>query len=47
MDLKDKPLKSALAHLQKMDELFFTTVSKATQDGGNALQAVLFVKAVC
>ena len=39
VDLKDKPMKSALAHLEKMEDVFFTTVSKATQDGGGALQA--------
>ena len=39
VDLKDKPMKSALAHLEKMEDVFFTTVSKATQDGSSALQA--------
>ena len=39
VDLKDKPMKSALAHLEKMEDVFFSTVSKATQDGGGALQA--------
>jgi hypothetical protein len=39
VDLNDEPMKSALAHLEKMDELFFTTVSKATQDSSSVLQA--------
>ncbi len=38
-DLKDKPMKSALDHLEKMEDVFFTTVSKAAQGGGGALQA--------
>ncbi|WP_114970798.1 DUF6781 family protein [Rhodoferax ferrireducens] len=39
VDLKDKPMKSALDHLEKMEDVFFTTVSKASQGGGGALQA--------
>jgi hypothetical protein len=39
VDLKDKPMKSALDHLEKMEDLFFSSVSKASQGGGGALQA--------
>lgn len=38
VDLKDKPMKSAMDHLEKMEDVFFSTVSKATQGGGGALQ---------
>lgn len=38
VDLKDKPMKSAMEHLEKMEDVFFSTVSKATQGGGGALQ---------
>jgi len=36
--LQDKPLKSALANIEKMDDMFFDTVGKATQGAGGALQ---------
>ena len=36
--LQDKPLKSALANIEKMEDLFFDTVGKATQGAGGALQ---------
>ncbi len=39
VDLRDKPMKSALAHLEKMEDVFFTTVSKATQDASSSLQS--------
>jgi hypothetical protein len=39
MDLKDRQMKGALAHLEKMEDVFFTTVSKAAQDTGGPLQA--------
>ena len=31
LDLKDKQMKGALAHLEKMEDVFFSTVSKATE----------------
>ena len=39
MDLKDKQMKGALGHLEKMEDVFFTAVSKATQGAGSTLQA--------
>jgi len=36
--LQDKPLKSALANIEKMEDMFFDTVGKATQGAGGALQ---------
>jgi hypothetical protein len=39
LDLKDRQMKGALAHLEKMEDVFFTTVSKATQGAGSSLQA--------
>lgn len=39
VDLKDRQMKGAMAQLEKMEDVFFTTVSKATQDAGSALQA--------
>ena len=36
--LQDKPLKSALANVEKMEDMFFDTVGKATQGAGGALQ---------
>jgi uncharacterized protein DUF6781 len=39
LDLKDRQMKGALAHLEKMEDVFFTTVSKATQRAGGSLQA--------
>ena len=35
--LSDKPLKSALANIEKMEDMFFDTVGKATQGSGAAL----------
>jgi len=39
LDLKDRQMKGALAHLEKMEDVFFSTVSKATQGAGGSLQA--------
>ncbi|NPC57380.1 DUF6781 family protein [Caenimonas soli] len=39
LDLKDKQMKGALGHLEKMEDVFFTTVSKATEGAGSTLQA--------
>jgi hypothetical protein len=39
LDLKDRQMKGAMAHLEKMEDVFFTTVSKATQGAGSSLQA--------
>lgn len=39
LDLKDRQMKGAIAQLEKMEEVFFTTVSKATQGAGSSLQA--------
>jgi len=40
VDMKDKPMKSAMDHLEKMEDVFFKTVSKATQgSAGGAMQA--------
>ena len=39
LDLKDKQMKGALGHLEKMEDVFFTTVSKATEGAGSSLQA--------
>lgn len=39
LDLKDKQMKGALAHLEKMEDVFLTTVSRATQGAGSSLQA--------
>ena len=36
--LQDKPLKSALANVEKMEDMFFDTVGKAAQGAGGALQ---------
>jgi ElaB/YqjD/DUF883 family membrane-anchored ribosome-binding protein len=38
VDLKDKPMKSAMNNLEKMEEVFFTTVSKTIQEGADSLQ---------
>ena len=35
--LQDKPLKSALANVEKMEDMFFDTIVKATQGTDNAL----------
>lgn len=35
--LQDKPLKSALANVEKMEDMFFDTVVKASQGAGGAL----------
>ena len=35
----DKPMKTALANLEKMEDLFFTTVGKAAKDAGAGVQA--------
>ena len=37
-DLKDKQMKSALANVEKMEDMFFTTVGKAVQGAGSSLQ---------
>lgn len=37
-DLKDKQLKSALANVEKMEDMFFTTVGKAVQGVGGSVQ---------
>jgi hypothetical protein len=37
-DLKDKQMKSALDNVEKMEDVFFTTVGKAVQGVGGALQ---------
>ena len=37
--VQDKPMKTALANLEKMEDLFFTTVGKAAKDAGGAVQA--------
>jgi hypothetical protein len=37
--VQDKPMKTALDNLQKMEDMFFTTVGKAAKDAGGALQA--------
>lgn len=39
LDLKDRQMKGAMAHLEKMEDVFFSTVSKATQGAGGSLQA--------
>ena len=39
LDLKDRQMKGAMAQLEKMEDVFFTTVSKATQGAGGSLQA--------
>ena len=39
LDLKDKQMKGALGHLEKMEDVFFSTVSKATEGAGSTLQA--------
>jgi len=36
--LQEKPLKSALDNLEKMEDMFFKTVGKAAQSAGGALQ---------
>ena len=38
VDLKDKQMKSALANVEKMEDMFFTTVGKAVQGAGSSLQ---------
>jgi hypothetical protein len=38
-DLREKQLKSALANVEKMEDVFFATVSKAAQTAGGPLQA--------
>ena len=37
--VQDKPMKTALANLEKMEDMFFTTVGKAAKDAGGAVQA--------
>ena len=37
-DLKDKQMKSALANVEKMEDMFFTTVGKAVQGAAGPLQ---------
>jgi ElaB/YqjD/DUF883 family membrane-anchored ribosome-binding protein len=37
--LQDKPMKNALANLEKMEDVFFSTVGKAAKDASGALQA--------
>jgi hypothetical protein len=39
MSVQDKPMKTALANIEKMEDLFFSTVAKAAKDAGGALQA--------
>lgn len=39
LDLQDKQMKGALGHLEKMEDVFFSTVSKATEGAGSTLQA--------
>jgi len=39
LDLKDKQMKGAMAHLEKMEDVFFSTVTKAAQGTGSSLQA--------
>lgn len=39
MAVQDKPMKTALANLEQMEDMFFTTVGKAAKDAGGALQA--------
>jgi hypothetical protein len=39
LDIKDKQMKGALGHLEKMEDVFFSTVSKATEGAGSTLQA--------
>lgn len=38
VDLKDKQMKSALANVEKMEDMFFDAVGKAVQGAGNTLQ---------
>jgi hypothetical protein len=38
VDLREKQLKSALDNLEKMEDVFFTTVSKAVKDAGDTIQ---------
>ncbi|HSV47164.1 MAG TPA: DUF6781 family protein [Ramlibacter sp.] len=38
MDLQDKQMKGAMGHLEKMEDMFFGAVSKATQGAGDAMQ---------
>jgi len=38
-DLQEKQLKSALANVEKMEDVFFTTVTKAAQSASGSLQA--------
>jgi len=38
LDVKDRQMKGALAQLEKMEDVFFTTVSKAAQGAGGSLQ---------
>ena len=39
LDIKDKQMKGALGHLEKMEDVFFSTVAKATEGAGSTLQA--------
>ncbi len=39
MAVQDKPLKTALANLEKMEDMFFATVGKTAKDAGGAMQA--------
>jgi hypothetical protein len=38
LDVKERQMKGALGHLEKMEDVFFAAVSKATQGAGSALQ---------
>jgi hypothetical protein len=38
LDVKERQMKGALGHLEKMEDVFFDAVSKATQGSGSALQ---------
>ncbi|CAE6844179.1 MULTISPECIES: DUF6781 family protein [Paraburkholderia] len=39
VNVQDKHMKSALANLEQMENVFFTTVSRATRDAGDSLRA--------
>jgi hypothetical protein len=39
VDVQDKHMKSALANLEQMENVFFTTVSRATRETGDSLRA--------
>ena len=38
MDLKDRQMKGAITQLEKMEDVFFTTVAKSTQGAGSSLK---------